>query len=89
MHEGPLHLDPTESEAGAFVAPRRVEDVLRAEPSTSWLGPTWALLVRHLAEAGEGDQSLQVSDSPSLALREVTDEPAYTAGSQNHGRPPR
>ena len=44
IHDGPLHLDPTESESGAFVEPRRVEEVLRTEPTTSWLGPTWALL---------------------------------------------
>jgi isopentenyldiphosphate isomerase len=44
IHDGPLHLDPSETESGAFVERERVEQALRTEPTTSWLAPTWALL---------------------------------------------
>jgi isopentenyldiphosphate isomerase len=44
IHDGPLRLDPTETESGEYVAPDQVEHILKTEPTTSWLRPTWQLL---------------------------------------------
>lgn len=45
VHDGPLQLDPAEAESGSFLEPEQIERILEAEPATSWLRPTWRLLV--------------------------------------------
>jgi isopentenyldiphosphate isomerase len=82
IHDGPLRLDPLESESGDFVEPQRVEELLRTEPTTSWLRPTWALLAHLRGEARDTGAASVSNGSPEACMQKEPELKHISCGNE-------